>query len=90
MLRLLMLAVMLVLAGCATSQRGQQAATVTIDQATWRQVDQQIIAASKSAIEQTGLYARGSMEHWRLLIYERTEAEFIPGSAAIGPRSGWR
>ena len=73
-----MLAVMLVLAGCATPQRGQQAATVMIDQATWRQVDQQILAASKSAIEQAGLYARGSMEHWRVLVYERTEAEFIP------------
>nr|BFE89719.1 hypothetical protein GCM10020185_02550 [Pseudomonas brassicacearum subsp. brassicacearum] len=54
MLRSLVLAVLLVLAGCATPQRGQQAATVTIDQATWRQVDQQIIAASKSAIEKAG------------------------------------
>ncbi|WP_210643832.1 MULTISPECIES: hypothetical protein [unclassified Pseudomonas] len=78
MLRSLMLAVLLVLAGCATSQRGQQAATVVISQDTWRQVDQQIIAASKSALEQAGLYARGSMEHWRALVYERTEAQFIP------------
>ncbi|WP_256207132.1 hypothetical protein [Pseudomonas sp. P97.38] len=73
-----MVAVLLVLAGCATPQRGQQAATVAIPQETWRQVDRQIIAASKSAIEQAGLYARGSMEHWRVLVYERTEAEFIP------------
>ncbi|WP_038436697.1 hypothetical protein [Pseudomonas brassicacearum] len=78
MLRSLMLAVLLVLAGCATSQRGQQDATVAISQDTWRQVDRQIIAASKSAIEQAGLYARGSMEHWRVLVYDRTEAEFIP------------
>ncbi|MDO7899163.1 hypothetical protein [Pseudomonas citrulli] len=73
-----MVAVLLVLAGCATPQRGQPVAAVAIPQDTWRQVDQQIIAASKSAIEQARLYARGSMEHWRVLVYERTEAEFIP------------
>jgi hypothetical protein len=73
-----MLAVLIALAGCATSQRVQQAATVTIPQETWRQMDRQIIAASKSASEQAGLYARGSMEHWRVLVYERTEAQFIP------------
>ncbi|MBC3376466.1 hypothetical protein HU762_21215 [Pseudomonas sp. SWRI92] len=78
MLRVLMLSVLLVLAGCATSQRGQQVAPVAIPEGTWRQVDRQIIAASKSATEQAGLYARGSMEHWRVLVYERTEAEFIP------------
>ncbi|WP_256572882.1 MULTISPECIES: hypothetical protein [unclassified Pseudomonas] len=78
MLRSLMLAVVLVLAGCATPQRGQQAAPVAISQDTWRQVDQQLIAASKSAVEQAALYARGSMEHWRTLVYERTEVEFIP------------
>ncbi|WP_434610792.1 hypothetical protein [Pseudomonas sp. Z6-20] len=77
-LRSLMLVVMLVLAGCATSQRGQPVATVAIAQDTWRQVDRQIIVASKSALEQAQLYARGSMEHWRVLVYERTEAEFIP------------
>jgi len=73
-----MLAVVLVLAGCATPQRGQQVAPVAISQDTWRQVDQQLIAASKSAVEQAALYARGSMEHWRTLVYERTEVEFIP------------
>ncbi|CAH0199055.1 hypothetical protein E3Z27_10355 [Pseudomonas mediterranea] len=78
MLRSLMLAVLIALAGCATTERGQQASAVTVSQDTWRQVDQQIIAASKSAIEQAEVYARGSMEHWRVLVYERTEAEFIP------------
>nr|WP_236675767.1 hypothetical protein [Pseudomonas mediterranea] len=73
-----MLAVLIALAGCATTERGQQASAVTVSQDTWRQVDQQIIAASKSAIEQAEVYARGSMEHWRVLVYERTEAEFIP------------
>jgi hypothetical protein len=77
-LRSLMLAVMLVLAGCATSQRGQPVAPVAVAPDTWRQVDRQIIAASKSATEQAELYARGSMEHWRVLVYERTEAVFIP------------
>lgn len=73
-----MLAVLIVLAGCATPQRGQQPEPVTISQDTWRQVDRQIIAASRSAIEQAERYARGSMEHWRMLVYERTEAVFIP------------
>lgn len=78
MLRSLMLAVLIALAGCATTERGQQASAVTVSQDTWRQVDQQIIAASKSAIGQAEVYAHGSMEHWRVLVYERTEAEFIP------------
>jgi hypothetical protein len=77
-LRSLMLAVLVVLAGCATPPRGQQAAPVAVSQDTWRQVDRQIIAASKSALDQAGVYTRGSMEHWRVLVYERTEAEFIP------------
>ncbi|MGN8277611.1 hypothetical protein [Pseudomonas sp. SMN5] len=78
MLRSLVLAVLIVLAGCATTPRGQSGATLAIPQETWRQVDRQIIAASKNALEQAGVYARGSMEHWRVLVYERTEAEFIP------------
>ena len=73
-----MLAVLIALAGCATSERGQHAAAVAITQDAWRQVDQQLIAASKSALAQVEVYARGSMEHWRVLVYERTEAEFIP------------
>jgi hypothetical protein len=77
-LRSLVLAVLIALAGCATTERGQQAGAVTVSQDAWRQVDQQIIAASKSAIGQAEVYARGSMEHWRVLVYERTEAEFIP------------
>ncbi|MCI0996426.1 hypothetical protein [Pseudomonas corrugata] len=76
MLRSLMLAVLIALAGCATPPRDQQVSAVAQD--TWRQVDQQLIAASKSAIGQAEVYARGSMEHWRVLVYERTEAEFIP------------
>ncbi|WP_033035297.1 hypothetical protein [Pseudomonas corrugata] len=76
MLRSLVLAVLIAMAGCATPPRGQQVSAVAQD--TWRQVDQQIIAASKSAVGQAEVYARGSMEHWRVLVYERTEAEFIP------------
>lgn len=74
----LMLAVLIILAGCATPQRGQQVDSVAVAQDTWRQVDRQIVAASGTAIEQAERYARGSMEHWRMLVYERTEAEFIP------------
>ncbi|MDB6443909.1 hypothetical protein PII47_10980 [Pseudomonas sp. 21TX0197] len=78
MLHSLMLAVLIILAGCATPQRGQQVDSVAVAQDTWRQVDRQIVAASGTAIEQAERYARGSMEHWRMLVYERTEAEFIP------------
>ncbi|MDB5981022.1 MAG: hypothetical protein JWQ69_2037, partial [Pseudomonas sp.] len=77
-LRSLIIALLLVLAGCATPVHVVVPPPVVISQGTWLQVDEDIVAASQSASEQAKVYARGSMEHWRELIYARTEANFIP------------
>lgn len=78
-LRSLIVALMLVLAGCATPNRGHEvAAPVLVPESTWRQVDVDIVAASQDATAQAKTYARGSMEYWRGRVYERTEANFIP------------
>lgn len=78
-LRSLIVAVLLVLAGCATSSRAPVSAPpVVISQSTWQQVDRDIVTASRSATEQAKVFARGSMEHWRTRVYEQTEQNFIP------------
>ena len=80
-LRGLIVAIMLVLAvaGCATPSRAPVAQmAVVISPMTWRQVDQEVFAASQNATEQAKLYARGSMEHWRTRVYQQTEENFIP------------
>ncbi len=78
-LRALIVALLVVLAGCAIPQRAREVvAPVVIPQSTWQQVDQDIIAASKDATEQVKVYARGSMDHWRVRVYEQTEENFIP------------
>lgn len=79
-LRSLIIAVLVVLAGCATSVRAPvvQVAPVIVPASTWQQVDREIIAASQSATEQTRIYARGAMEYWRTRVYELTEQNFIP------------
>ncbi|WP_426139042.1 hypothetical protein [Pseudomonas sp. DWP3-1-2] len=68
----------LLLAGCASAPRAPPAPPIVISPNTWEQVDREIIAASRDAASQAGLYARGSMDHWRLRVYEQTEAQFIP------------
>ncbi|MDB6145143.1 MAG: hypothetical protein JWP80_4187 [Pseudomonas sp.] len=73
----LLLPLALVLAGCTTPAR-IVTPPVVISESTWWQVDTEIVTASQSATEQARVYSRGSMEHWRTLIYERTEANFIP------------
>jgi hypothetical protein len=79
-LRSLIVAVLVVLAGCATPGRApvQAPAPVVVSQDTWQQVDREIFAASQSATEQTRIYARGAMEYWRTRVYELTEENFIP------------
>jgi hypothetical protein len=78
-LRALIVALLVVLAGCAIPHRAPEVvAPVVIPQSTWQQVDQDIIAASKDATEQVKIYARGSMDHWRVRVYEHTEENFIP------------
>ena len=78
-LRALIVALLVVLAGCAIPHRAPEVvAPVVIPQSTWLQVDQDIIAASKDATEQVRVYSRGSMDHWRVRVYEQTEENFIP------------
>lgn len=66
-------------AGCATKERPPELKPqVLISENTWRRVDQDIVAASKDATDQAKIYTRGSMDHWRLRVYQRTEEDFIP------------
>ncbi|MFY0731673.1 hypothetical protein [Pseudomonas sp. NFX15] len=78
-LRSLIVAVLVVLAGCATSPRAPvNVAPVIVPTSTWQQVDREIVEASHSATEQTKIYARGAMDYWRTRVYELTEENFIP------------
>ncbi|HEX8594512.1 MAG TPA: hypothetical protein VF682_14725 [Pseudomonas sp.] len=71
-------ALILLLAGCASALREPPAPQVVIAPITWQHVDREIIAASEDAAGQAGVFARGSMDHWRLRVYEQTEEAFIP------------
>ena len=78
-LRSLIVAVLVILAGCATPTPVPVIVVpVVVSQSTWQQVDQEIVAASQQATEQARVYARGSMEHWRTRVYQQTEEVFIP------------
>ncbi|MDN4547282.1 hypothetical protein [Pseudomonas sp. C32] len=78
-LRSLIVVVLLVLAGCATPERAQvQVAPVFVSPSTWQQVDREIVEGSKSATEQTKIYAHGAMDYWRTRVYQLTEENFIP------------
>ncbi|MGH8353214.1 MAG: hypothetical protein ACRERY_06730 [Pseudomonas sp.] len=78
-LRSLIVALMVALAGCATSDRAPDLAPpVLISESTWRQVDRDIVAASLAATVRANNYARDSMESWRGLVYQRTDTNFIP------------
>ena len=78
-LRSLIVVVLLVLAGCATPERAPvQVAPVFVSPSTWQQVDREIVEASKSATEQTKIYAHGAMDYWRTRVYQLTEENFIP------------
>ncbi|NBA97529.1 hypothetical protein [Pseudomonas sp. R5(2019)] len=78
-LRSLIVAVMVVLVGCASPRPPPVViAPVVISQETWLQIDREIVSASQQATEQAKVYARGSMEHWRTRVYQQTEEKFIP------------
>ncbi|OLF52917.1 hypothetical protein [Pseudomonas chlororaphis] len=78
-LRALLVVMLLVLAGCAASQRVREAvAPVVVSPSTWRQVDRDLVQASQQAVLQVKVFARGSMEHWRVRVYGVTEETFIP------------
>ncbi|MCW8278206.1 hypothetical protein IMF27_23710 [Pseudomonas sp. PCH199] len=78
-LRSLIVAVLVVLAGCATTPRAPvETPQVMVAPSVWQQVDREMIEASQSATEQTRIYARGAMDYWRTRVYELTEENFIP------------
>ncbi|MDQ0122845.1 hypothetical protein J2W17_001792 [Pseudomonas lini] len=78
-LRWLIVAVLVVLAGCVTPARAPvPAPPVVVSQSTWQQVDREIVAASQSATEQAKIYSRGAMDYWRTRVYQLTEENFIP------------
>ncbi|MBB4861926.1 hypothetical protein HNP46_000763 [Pseudomonas nitritireducens] len=66
---------LLVLSGCA-QHSVQPAAPLT--EATWRQVDADIGAASLAATSQARAYAEEAMQQWMDLVYQRTDEQFIP------------
>lgn len=78
-LRPLIVAAVVALAGCATPERPRdQAPPVHVSESTWRQVDQDIGAASLAATGSAANFAGGAMAHWRELVAARAEADFIP------------
>lgn len=77
--RPLAVAVWLTLAGCAHPVRiPEPPSPVVIPQSTWRQIDRDLVAASQEATGETREYAQDLMQRWRGLIYQRTDAEFVP------------
>ena len=77
--RSLIVAVLVVLAGCVTTAPAPvPVVPVIVSPSTWQIVDQEIVAASQSATEQTKIYSRGAMEYWRTRVYQLTEENFIP------------
>lgn len=79
-LRTLIVVLMVTLAGCATREPppSKPSPPVVISESTWRRVDSDIFAASQDATEGASDYANDLMKRWRNLVYQRTEAEFIP------------
>jgi hypothetical protein len=79
LLRAMLVALIVVLAGCATPERPQDSAPpVQISERTWQQVDSDIANASSAATESAWDYARVALDHWISLVQMRTEADFIP------------
>lgn len=72
----LLLAALLALAACAGHKAAEPLAPVTA--ATWAQVDRDIASASMAAADKAEDYARGAMENWMDLVYQRTDSDFIP------------
>jgi hypothetical protein len=77
--RLPIILVMIYLAGCATSKHTQDATPpIQVSESTWRQVDSDIIAESRTATVSAKNFAREKMERWKQLAMQRAEADFIP------------
>ena len=75
--RALLLPAIVLLASCASAHKPAPAA-VQIPAQTWHQVDQEIVAASKSATLPARQYATQTMDSWMDSVYQRTETHFIP------------
>jgi hypothetical protein len=75
--RALIIALMVTLASCASAPKPVPAA-VQVSPTTWHQVDQEILAASKSATTPARRYATQTMDSWMDSVYQRTESDFIP------------
>lgn len=85
-LRPLILALLVALAGCATSERPPQLPPVVIPESTWRQIDRDIVAVSQDAKSQASNHARDAMQSWRDLVYQRTDTDFIPWFSSYSTR----
>jgi len=78
--RFLIVVMAIVMSGCATPHRAPEptAPSIQVAESTWRLVDSDIGAASLAAAGPAKGLARRQMEHWRELVSQRTEADFIP------------
>ena len=77
--RCLFVMLMVVLAGCATTDRTPVLAPpVDVPADVWRQVDRDISTATLAARGPAENYARGFMASWKGHVHQRTEADFIP------------
>lgn len=78
-LRALSVAFVLSLVGCTSQERAPDLAPpVHVSEGTWREIDNDISAASLAAKEPARKYAHDSMERWRDRIQKRTDDDFIP------------
>nr|WP_248806495.1 hypothetical protein [Pseudomonas sp. MWU13-2100] len=78
-LRVLILALMVLLAACVGQQRAPGATVATpVSPKVWQQVDVDLIQASEQATVQADDWARSTMEYWRTRIYQQTDEKFIP------------
>lgn len=74
------LIVAVVLAGCAAppGRSPDLMPPIQLSDETWRQVEWDIVGASRAAAGPAANFARGSMESWRDRLRQRTEGDFIP------------
>lgn len=78
-LRWLLAALIVALAGCATPIREPLPPPAPpVAESVWREVDRDIGAASETAAGAAGRFARDRMEQWKHLILNKHETDFIP------------
>lgn len=78
-LRILGFILMLGLSGCAVQERSPPISPAPLVSANrWQQVDRDVVAGSLAAKGSAKSFVRHQMEHWRALVTEKAEADFIP------------